>query len=213
MCVVRGRVLPNDLLPPLRLIIIQFVPSAGRQDCIHSAWLTSMVFLELMRMNFRRQLQNNSGLSIPSLTLALLSPRFQFPHHTFPMILSIPQDLSDSRFCSRTTMLLPTPGRQGSHHFDLKHVEKTERYETVGVRRRGKLRNCLFCFLRIFLLHYTPRELGSATQHHEFHSTLFFFHLDAEPSHAGLPGSPGHRLCRFSPHHAHLRGSSRHGVP
>lgn len=68
-----------------------------------------MVFLELMRMNFGRQLKNNSGLDIPSLTPALLSLRFQFPHHTFPMILGIPQDLSDSRFYSRTTMLLLIP--------------------------------------------------------------------------------------------------------
>lgn len=39
-----------------------------------------MVFLELIRMNFRRQLKNNSGLGIPSLTPALFSLRFQFPH-------------------------------------------------------------------------------------------------------------------------------------
>jgi len=44
-------------------------------------------------------------------------------------------------------MLLLIPCRQGLlHFFLLVYAERTELYETAGVRRGGKLRNCLFLF-------------------------------------------------------------------
>lgn len=43
-------------------------------------------------------------------------------------------------------MLLPIPGRQGLHHFDLRHAEKTELYETDRSEKRRKAEELSFLF-------------------------------------------------------------------